>query len=102
MRRFRRCLSASAAAIALAMTPALAVNAQQPIDAQVSESTSAAAIAPAKIAEPPLEPRQGYGGDDIEQLIDLIAPPSTPPPAPPPVAKPPVQAPPVAAAPAAP
>jgi membrane-bound lytic murein transglycosylase D len=84
------------------MTPALAVNAQQPIDAQVSESTSAAAIAPAKIAESPLEPRQGYGGDDIEQLIDLIAPPSTPPPAPPPVAKPPVPAPPVAAAPAAP
>jgi len=44
------------------------------IDAQVAESTTAGAIAPAKIAEPPKEVhRQSGGGDDIEQLIDLIA-----------------------------
>ena len=61
------------------MAPAFAAEAQPTIDAQVAESTTAGAIAPAKIAEPPKEVhRQSGGGDDIEQLIDLIAPPSTP------------------------
>jgi len=99
MRTFCPRFSSFAAAIALMAVPAFAVAAQAVGDAQVSESTTAGAIAPARIAEPPKEtPRAASGGDDIEQLIDIITNPPTPAAPPPPA--PPARAP-APAAPAA-
>jgi membrane-bound lytic murein transglycosylase D len=107
MRTFRPGFCVLAAAAALTATPALAAQAQFQVDAQVAETTTASAIAPSKIAEPPREaPRAPTGGDDIEQLIDIITNPPIPagaptvppgaapaqPPVAPAAARPPVQA----------
>ena len=102
MRRLRRGICVLSGAIALAIGPAFAADQQVRLDAQAAETATAAAIAPTRIAEPPREPTVPVnGGDDIEQLIDLISNPATasflnppaPEPPPPPVAKTPVQPP---------
>jgi membrane-bound lytic murein transglycosylase D len=99
-------LTSVAALVAVTCVPsAFATEPQPAVDAQVSESAAASAIAPAKIAEPPKEmPRAASGGDDIEQLIDIITnpppsapaavvpPPAAPAPVTPAVTQPPVQA----------
>src|SRR5262249_18392245 len=101
MRGLRRGICVLSGAVALAMGPAFAADLQQArVDAQAAETT-AAAIAPTRLAEPPREQRVPVnGGDDIEQLIDLISNPATAsflkppePPPPPPVAKTPAQPP---------
>ena len=69
--------AALAALVAVATAPTFAAEGRP--DAPAAEST-AAAIAPSKIAEPPRDlPQTPSGGDDIEQLIDII---TSPPPAP--------------------
>jgi membrane-bound lytic murein transglycosylase D len=92
MRTIYRSVSLLATAVAFTVGPAFAVaqQPQPPIDAQVPD-TSAAAVGPSRIAEPPKElRRQAGGGDDIEQLIEFIAP---PPPSAAPVAPPAAPAP---------
>jgi membrane-bound lytic murein transglycosylase D len=70
-------LAALAALVVCAITPAFATDSRA--DAPAAES-AAAAIAPTTIAEAPRDlPTTPSGGDDIEQLIDLI---TSPPPAP--------------------
>jgi membrane-bound lytic murein transglycosylase D len=70
-------VAALAALVAIATAPALAADGRP--DAPAAE-TAAAAIAPSQIAEPPRDlPRTPTGGDDLEQLIDII---TSPPPAP--------------------
>jgi len=88
MQSFRPSLSLFATAVAIATLPAFAAAPRPLGNAQVTQSTTAGTIAPARIADIPQEaPRAATGGDDIEQLIDIIT--SPPPPAPPPVAPPP-------------
>ncbi|HTT12306.1 MAG TPA: transglycosylase SLT domain-containing protein [Burkholderiaceae bacterium] len=75
MRSLRPCLRALVGAAALA---AVAAEAQPAGDAQAAETTTAAAIAPARMIDPATELRfQPSGGDDIEQLIDLISNPAS-------------------------
>lgn len=93
MQTSRPRLPVLALAVALAAAPALADEAVTQGDAQIVESSTAAAIGPARIAEPPREAlQQPRGGDEIERLIDSIT--NTPPPPAEPVA--PAAAPPAA------
>ncbi len=69
-------LAALAALVAVATLPAFAADGRPEANAA---DTAAAAIGPSRLAEPPRDaPQVPTGGDDIEQLIDII---TSPPPA---------------------